>query len=65
MVDEPTLAAFRTAMAPLDAHREANRRSSGSSAAGEGEGVEPEAVDAETEGVDIDEPLPPVPSSSD
>jgi hypothetical protein len=55
VVDEATLAVFRTAMAPLDAYRESNRRS------GSGEGEDAgENVD-ETEGVDIDEPLPPVP----
>jgi hypothetical protein len=52
VVDDPTLAAFQFAMAPLDAHRESYRRSSAG---------EPEAVEDETDGVDIDEPLPPVP----
>jgi hypothetical protein len=56
VVDESTLAVFRAAMAPLDAHRENARRSGG-------ETEEAEDVDAETQGVNIDEPLPPVPQS--
>jgi hypothetical protein len=65
VVDEPTLAVFRTAMAPLDAHREAHRRSS--SGGGEDE-FDGEDIDAESEDVDVDEmqdiePLPAVPQN--
>jgi hypothetical protein len=57
VVDEPTLAAFRIAMAPLDAHRESNRRSS----SGEDED---EQLDAEAPDVDLEQPLPDVPEGS-
>ncbi len=55
VVDEPTLAVFRAAMAPLDAHREAHRRSS----SGDGE-AEPDNEDMD-EMQDAEAPLPAVP----
>jgi hypothetical protein len=63
VVDAPTLATFRAAMAPLDAHRESNRRTGGSAEGEANADAVAEDVDAETEGVNIDEPLPPVPKS--